>query len=37
MNNDIITIEDCLEMYELRGMSVVIEHGQVIEFVKEAQ
>ena len=37
MNNEIITIEDCLEMFELRGMSVVIEHGQVIEFVKEAQ
>lgn len=35
MNYDTVTIQDCLENYEKKNKSVVINDGQVIEFVKE--
>lgn len=39
MNTEIITIEitieDCLDMYEKKGQSVVINDGKVIGFVEE--
>ena len=34
MNLEIITIEDCLEAYELRGWGVILEDGQVTGFEK---
>lgn len=34
MNNENITIQDCLDNYK-KGKSAIIENGQVIEFVKE--
>lgn len=35
MNYDEITIEDCIEMFEKKGMTTVINDGKVVEFVKE--
>lgn len=35
LNSEIITIQDCLDMYEKRGMTAVIADGQVVEFIKE--
>jgi hypothetical protein len=32
MNYDIITIQDCLDAYEMRGWGVIIEDGQVTGF-----
>lgn len=37
VNYDIITIEDCIEAYELRGWRVLLESGQVVGFEKESQ
>lgn len=34
MNNEAITIEDCLEAYELRNWGVILENGQVTGFEK---
>lgn len=35
MNNDVITIQDCLDMYEKRDRVTIIVAGQVVKFVKE--
>ncbi len=35
MNLKRITIQDCLDMYEKRGWSTVLEDGGVSRFVKE--
>lgn len=32
MNYEAITIEDCIENYEMRGKSAIINDGQVVEF-----
>lgn len=32
MNHEIITIQDCLDAYELRGWCVILENGQVAGF-----
>ncbi len=34
MNPDIVTIQDCLEAYEMRGYGVIIEYGQITGFEK---
>jgi hypothetical protein len=35
MNYETITIQDCLDNYQKKGKSAIINDGQVIEFVKE--
>lgn len=35
MNTEIITIEDCLDMYEKKRKAVIINDGKVIGFVEE--
>lgn len=35
MSKEAVTIEDCIDMYEKKGQTVVIKHGEVIEFIKE--
>ncbi len=32
MNPEIITVQDCLEVYDLRGWGVILENGQVTGF-----
>lgn len=32
MNNEVITIEDCIENFEKRGKSTTINDGQVVGF-----
>lgn len=34
VNKDIITLEDVIEMYEMRGMATIINDGKVIGFVE---
>lgn len=34
MNTEIITIEDCMIAYSLRGWEVILDNGQVIGFEK---
>ena len=34
MNMDAVTIEDCLDMWDKLGKSVILEDGKVIGFVK---
>lgn len=31
----LVTIEDCLDMYEKKGLSVVCNDGRVVQFVEE--
>lgn len=35
MNTEIITIQDCLDMYYMKGQSTVINDGKVVDFVSE--
>lgn len=35
MNYEKVTIQDCIDNFEKRNKSVVINDGQIIEFVKE--
>jgi hypothetical protein len=35
MNYENITIQDCLDNFELKGKTATIENGQVISFEKE--
>lgn len=35
MNNENITIQNCLDMFEKKGRITVIENGQVIAFRRE--
>mgnify|MGYP001116487623 CR=1 FL=1 len=35
MNREVITLEDCIDNYEKRGRSVVIEDGKVSYFVED--
>lgn len=35
MNKDIITIQDCIDMYEKKNQAVILNDGKVIDFVKE--
>lgn len=35
MNYEIVTIQDCIEAYELRGWGVILENGQVVGFESE--
>jgi hypothetical protein len=35
MNYEIVTIQDCLDMYEKKGQAAIIENGQVTGFGKE--
>ena len=35
MNNEIITLEDCLITYSLRGYEAVISDGQISHFEKD--
>lgn len=30
-----VTIQDCLDMYHMKGMSVLLENGQVVRFTEE--
>lgn len=30
-----ITLEDCIEMYYMKDKTVIINAGQVVEFIKE--
>ena len=34
MNLEVITIQDCLDMYEKKGQSVIINDGKIIAFGK---
>lgn len=35
MSLENITIQDCLDNYEMKGKVTIIENGQVVGFVKE--
>lgn len=35
MNKEIISIQDCLDMYEKKGQSVILNDGKVVRFIKE--
>lgn len=35
MDNEYITIEDCIEMYEKKNMCVLLSNGKVVKFEKE--
>jgi hypothetical protein len=37
VNNETITIDDCLDMFEKKGRTTLIENGQVIGFRKETE
>lgn len=32
---DNVTIQDCEELYEFKGMRTVIEDGRIVNFIKE--
>lgn len=36
MNYETVTIQDCIDNWEKRGKTVIIENGQVVGFEKEA-
>jgi len=36
INYDVVTIEDCVDMYDKRGITTVINDGKVVEFKGEA-
>lgn len=35
MNKEIITIQDCIDMYDKKNQAVILNDGKVIDFVKE--
>ncbi len=35
INREAITIEDCIDMAEKKGLYAVISNGKVVDFVKE--
>ncbi len=35
MNKDTITLQDCIDMFEKKDMSVVINDGKVVDFISE--
>lgn len=35
MNYENVTIQDCLDNYEMKGKVTIIKNGQVVEFRKE--
>lgn len=35
MNMKAITVQDCIDMYRMKGMSVLLENGQVVRFTEE--
>ena len=35
MNKDIITIQDCIDMYDKKNQAVILNDGKVIDFIKE--
>ncbi|WP_281532075.1 hypothetical protein [Anaerocolumna aminovalerica] len=35
MNNEVITIQDCLDMYEKKNRVTVLGNGQVVSFSRE--
>lgn len=35
MNSEVITIQDCLDMYEKKCQTTVINDGQVVGFISE--
>lgn len=35
MQDIIATVQDCIDMYEIKNYAAVINDGQVVEFVKE--
>lgn len=35
MNMSAVTIQDCLDMYQMKEMSAYIENGQVVRFVSK--
>ncbi|WP_313133756.1 hypothetical protein [Anaerocolumna sp.] len=35
MNNEVITIQDCLDMYEKKNRVAVLQSGQVVAFRRE--
>ena len=35
INYEVVTIEDCIDMYEKKNKVTVINDGEVIEFVEE--
>lgn len=35
MNYETITIQDCLDNFEKKGKTVVLDNGQVTDFIKE--
>lgn len=35
MNMKTITIQDCLDMHQMKEMSAYIENGQVVKFVSD--
>lgn len=35
MNREMITLQDCLDMYEKRNKAAIINDGQVIMFITE--
>lgn len=37
MNNEAITIQDCIDMFEKRDRVTIINAGQVVKFVKETR
>lgn len=37
MNKEIITIQDCIDMYEKKNQAVILNDGKVIDFQKEKQ
>ena len=37
MNMELVTIEDCLDMFEKRGYATVANDGKVIGFVQEKE
>lgn len=34
MNLEVITIQDCIDMFEKKGMSVIINDGKIVGFEK---
>jgi len=35
VNKEVVTIQDCLDMYEEKGNATLINDGKVIDFVTE--
>lgn len=33
MNADMITVQDCIDMYQYKNLTVVIENGHIVGFV----